>query len=95
MAKRRDYDDPIYADWRNKVYGRDNHSCQMPDCTSRRSKARLNAHHIKRWADCHWLRYEVRNGITLCWTCHKRVTGSEELYEGLFMHIVSNNEQSK
>ena len=59
------------------------------------AKARLNAHHIKKWADCHWLRYEVRNGITLCWTCHKRVTGSEELYEGLFMHIVSNNEQSK
>ena len=51
MAKRRDYDDPIYADWRNKVYDRDNHRCQMPDCTSRRSKARLNAHHIKRWAD--------------------------------------------
>ena len=93
--RNRDYDDPVYIDWRKKVYARDGHKCQMPDCVSRRSKARLNAHHIKKWAESHWLRYEVRNGITLCWKCHKRVTGTEELYEGLFMQIGRNNEQSQ
>ena len=93
--RNRDYDDPVYIDWRKKVYARDGHKCQMPDCVSRRSKARLNAHLIKKWAESHWLRYEVRNGITLCWKCHKRVTGTEELYEGLFMQIVRNNEQSQ
>ena len=39
---RRNYDDPVYKDWRKKVYKRDGIKCQMPKCSS---KYRLQAHH--------------------------------------------------
>ena len=84
----RNYDDPIYSDWRKKVYKRDSHKCQMPGCKSR---FRINAHHIKRWSDASYLRYDVDNGITLCSKCHKQITGHETHYEVLFMQIVREN----
>ena len=86
----RDFDDPIYKDWRGKVFKRDGYSCQMPGC--RVSKTRINAHHIKKWANSPSMRFELLNGITLCWKCHKKVTGAEEQYEGLFLQIVYQNE---
>ena len=86
----RNFDDPIYKDWRSKVFKRDGYSCQMPGC--RESKTRINAPHIKKWASSPSLRFELRNGITLCWKCHKKVTGVEEQYEGLFLQIVYQNE---
>jgi hypothetical protein len=52
--------------WRDKVFIRDNYTCQT--CGIR--GGRLEAHHIKRWADYPKLRYVVSNGITLCRTCH-------------------------
>ncbi len=81
----RDYNDPVYAEWRRRVFKRDKHKCQMPGCEYKRA---LNAHHIKRWADAPYLRYDVDNGITLCYRCHKEVTGSEGHYEHLFADIV-------
>ena len=42
---KRNYDDPVYKDWRVKVYKRDNFKCQMPGC--KRTK-NLNAHHIQK-----------------------------------------------
>ena len=82
---RRDYDDPIYKDWRMKVKRRDKFTCQMPRC---KSKKRLQAHHITKWASASSLRYETDNGITLCYSCHKQVTGHENIYENLFNEIV-------
>ena len=29
---RRNYEDPVYKDWRMKVYKRDKFTCQMPSC---------------------------------------------------------------
>jgi len=63
----------------------------MPGCKRRKS---LNAHHIQRWADQPFLRYEPDNGITLCWGCHKEVTNNERAYEGLFLEIAINNGKS-
>ena len=34
---------------------------------------RIQAHHKKSWNDYPDLRYEMRNGITLCIPCHKKV----------------------
>ena len=67
---RRDYDDPIYAEWRKRVFSRDKHKCQMPKCGYKRA---LNAHHIVRWSDAAYLRFDINNGITLCWKCHKEI----------------------
>ncbi len=85
---RRDFNDPIYRDWRNKVFARDNRQCQMPGC---RKKKHLNAHHIQKWASSSTLRFDVDNGITLCYWCHKKVTGHENLYQSLFQGIVRKN----
>jgi len=85
---RRDYSDPVYTDWRKKVYKRDKHKCQMPGCGYRKY---LQAHHIQRWASASSLRFDVDNGITLCKNCHSRVTGHERQYESLFMEIVRKN----
>ena len=85
---KRDYNDKVYKDWRLKVYKRDRHKCQMPGCGYKKS---LQAHHIKKWSNASILRFDVDNGITLCYMCHKKVTGAEHQYESLFMEIVNKN----
>jgi len=85
---RRNYDDPVYKDWRVKVYKRDKFTCQMPGC---KSQKRLNAHHIQKWSSASMLRYDIDNGITLCKNCHDKVTGHEQHYQGLFQQIVRKN----
>ena len=82
---RRNYDDPVYAEWRKRVLSRDKYKCQMPRC---KNKRRLQVHHIKKWSSASMLRFEMDNGITLCARCHKEVTSNEHLYERLFTEIV-------
>jgi 5-methylcytosine-specific restriction endonuclease McrA len=82
---KRNYDEPVYRDWRIKVYKRDKFTCQMPDC---KSKYKLQAHHIRKWSDAAILRYDVDNGITLCRNCHDSINGLESHYEPLFSQIV-------
>ena len=55
-----------YKLWRAKVFERDGYKCQ--NCGKVGGK--LNAHHIKPWADYPELRYDIDNGITLCKECH-------------------------
>lgn len=81
----RNYDDPVYAEWRKRIFKRDKHKCQMPGCGYKRA---LNAHHIVKWSSAAYLRFDEDNGITLCYRCHKKVTGSEEYYAPLFMDLV-------
>ena len=88
----RNFDDPIYKKWRLSVYKRDNFTCQWPNC---KCKKKLNAHHIKRWADCPGLRYDVNNGITLCKDHHKMINGQETYYEAVFRKIVANNNDKR
>ena len=85
----RNFNDPIYKDWRKKVFKRDGHACQMPGCKA--SRTRINAHHIKKWSSAPHLRFDEYNGITLCYQCHKDITKNEHIYESLFMDIVRAN----
>lgn len=82
---KRNYNDPAYADWRKKIFQRDK-KCMMPGCNS---KKRLQAHHIKRWADASSLRYDLSNGITLCKYCHDSIKNKESYYEALFWEIIN------
>ena len=59
---------PEYAEWRNKVYERDNYTCQI---CNKKSTGNLNAHHIESYNNNPELRTELDNGITLCEDCHK------------------------
>jgi hypothetical protein len=84
---RRDYSDPRYKKWRKAVFARDRWKCRMPGCPGVQRK--LNAHHIRRWANYPTLRFVVSNGIALCLACHEKVCGHEEDYESQFLRLVS------
>ncbi len=62
-----------YGDWRKAVFERDNYTCQK--CGKRGCK--LSADHIKMWCLYPELRYEVKNGQTLCEECHRIKTAKE------------------
>lgn len=55
--------------WRNKIYERDSWTCQI----CHEIGGNLNAHHIKSWKDYPDDRYDIDNGITLCYDCHRYV----------------------
>lgn len=84
------YKDPLYIKWRKSVYERDKYKCQWPGCST---KKRLNAHHIKTWAEYPALRFVVDNGITLCYLHHKMIKNMESLYESVFFNIVKNKKK--
>lgn len=57
----------LYKEWREKVFKRDNWTCQM--CNKRDGKF-LHPHHIKSFSKYPEVRFEVSNGITVHKTCH-------------------------
>lgn len=84
----RHYNDPLYKQWRKNIYKRDKFTCQWPNCNC---KKKLNAHHIKTWANYPHLRFDSNNGITLCKQHHDMIKGLEEIYESVFYQIVLKN----
>jgi 5-methylcytosine-specific restriction endonuclease McrA len=91
MSKRRDYNDPVYKEFRNKVLKRDKFTCQM--CSKKGKKVWLNVHHIMKWSSASALRYDPDNGITLCKNCHDEVTGHESHYISYFTEKVRSNKK--
>ncbi|MBW2086663.1 MAG: HNH endonuclease [Deltaproteobacteria bacterium] len=61
---------PEYAIWRKKVFERDNFVCQ--GCGWAKGKT-LQAHHILPVKSFPEKAFEVKNGITLCKVCHRKV----------------------
>lgn len=59
-----------YRRWRNAVLRRDNHTCVQ--CGATRETTIIQTDHIKPWSKYPELRYELSNGRTLCWDCHKK-----------------------
>jgi hypothetical protein len=58
--------------WRNKVFKRDDYTCQI--CHSKGGY--LEAHHIKPFAYFPDLRFDINNGKTLCRKCHDKTKES-------------------
>jgi 5-methylcytosine-specific restriction endonuclease McrA len=74
--------------WANDVRKRDRWVCKFPGC---KSKKQLQAHHIVPWSKSHSLRFEIKNGITLCKKCHDSIKNREHLYTLVFMEIINGN----
>ena len=83
----RNYQDPQYKKWRLSIYKRDNYTCQWPNC---KSKKKIQAHHINKWADFPGLRYHPNNGITLCKTHHDMIKNNEENFCAFFSSLILN-----
>lgn len=61
-----------YKIWRDKIFKRDNYTCQACKIRSGNGKAvYLEAHHKISFASYPELRFDINNGITLCRDCHK------------------------
>ena len=74
---------PGYKYWRDTVYRRDNHKCQI--CGDNKG-GNLHANHIKKFIDYPELRLNQLNGITLCDYCHiSIVTNHEPEWESYFL----------
>jgi len=65
--------DSKYKQWRSDVFQRDNWTCQ----TCGEKGIKLEPHHIKGWAKYEELRYELDNGVTLCYECHQLTKGGK------------------
>lgn len=55
-----------YNEWRKRVYDKDNYTCQCCGIYG----GKLNAHHIKDFANHEDDRFDIINGIALCVDCH-------------------------
>lgn len=57
-----------YKEWRTAVFKKDNYTCVF--CKERGGE--IQADHIKPWATHPKLRYDIKNGRTLCIDCHRQ-----------------------
>ena len=55
-----------YKNWRSSIFEKDNYTCQ---CCGKYS-GRLQAHHIYSFAEYESLRFDINNGVTMCFNCH-------------------------
>lgn len=80
---------PEYKLWRLAVYQRDGFACKK--CGKKLCKGRkIQAHHIMPWSEYPSLRYDVNNGITLCWECHKLMKEVEPAYIPMCRMLIGN-----
>lgn len=75
-----------YREWRNKVYKRDNYTCQK--CGDN-TGGNLEAHHILNYSEYKDKRYNVDNGITFCEKCHNPI------FEGSFHNKYGTRDNTK
>lgn len=68
LNKRDKHGGILDREWRETIFKRDNYICQ--DCKQKGGK--LEAHHIKPYKKYPELRYDLKNGITFCVSCHKK-----------------------
>lgn len=77
---------PAHREWSKQVKNRDYWKCQISndDCSGR-----VEAHHILGWKSYPELRYQIKNGITLCHFHHPRKRVDEERYAADFQKLVA------
>jgi hypothetical protein len=76
----------VYFNWRKEVWKRDGWGCMLNGDSC---NGNIVAHHIKRWIDYPELRYDIKNGITLCQAHHPRKRAEEKRLIPVFQGLVS------
>lgn len=68
--------------WREKVFKRDNYTCQHCGIRSEAGiKVELHPHHIKPYALFPESRFDISNGLTLCKECHYKEHKEGEVFK--------------
>ena len=62
-------------------------------CNKRGKRVKLEIHHIIKWSSASSLRYDPENGICLCRSCHKSITGKESHYITYFTEKIRSNKK--
>ena len=86
LSKKQERSDSAYKEWRISVYKRDTFTCKI---NNENCNGRIEAHHILGWTEFPELRYEIRNGITLCHAHHPRKRAEEKRLANYFNELVS------
>ena len=77
----------LHKFWSKAVKTRDGWKCKIAnqDCSGK-----VVAHHILTWRDYPELRYELKNGITLCHAHHPRRRAEEKQLEPIFRALLQS-----
>lgn len=74
----------IFQEWRASVLERDNFTCKWCDKWCKKTEI----HHIIPIKDDLTKIFDINNGITLCYECHRKTKGKEEKYKELFFELI-------
>lgn len=81
---------PRHKQWSKSVKNRDGWKCRI---SNQECSGKLVAHHILAWKTHPELRYEVKNGITLCHFHHPRKRNDEMRLSPYFQQLVTTRAQ--
>ena len=85
LLQKQERNDVANKDWRREVRNRDGWKCRI---FNQECSGKLVAHHILGWKAHPELRYEVKNGITLCHFHHPRKRNDEMILSPYFQNLV-------
>lgn len=68
ILKRGVVKNPLYIEWIEKVYARDDYTCQLTN----KKGIKLSAHHLYAWNSHADLRFDVNNGVTIDRNIHDK-----------------------
>jgi hypothetical protein len=74
----------LYDLWRTYIYMRDNFTCQK--CGRKKGQVKINAHHcVTKGSSGFAGKYDVDNGMVLCYHCHRHDSGKYYVEFGDFV----------
>ena len=83
--------DRKHIEWRNKIYERDDWTCQVCGTCYKDNVKGLNPMHILSKENYPQFRFDIMNGLTGCFYCHQNSKLSPHLDGFVFVHWLIKN----